>query len=227
MTGSCGDLHWPEPPSDVTTLNRGRPREVKKGNGRACETRFKVAGLQEWVFPRVPVDKCWQFMRNMLNCSWISFYEWINHNPKKAVYPDFFNILRAFPDDSDKPLFRAMPLSRIIVLCFSMTLRRNGTPGLEKQLITWIVAGKWTMTQEWGWIPMGWGADCLFVWRCWLSCHVPCPLCQINMFISPPDWYPWIHRAARSIQAHTRHARRFPLVWGGWELSFLSDWATE
>lgn len=84
----------------------------------------------------------------------IGFKEWINHN-SKMQFTSTFNILRAFPDDSDKPLFLAMPLSQIIVLCFSMTLCRNGTPGLEKQLITWIVGAKWTMTEEWGWIPIG------------------------------------------------------------------------
>lgn len=90
----------------------------------------------------------------MQNCSRISFYEWINHIPKRQ-FTLTFNILQAFSDDSDKALFQAMPLSQIIVLCFSVTLWRNGTPGLEKQLITWIVAGKWTMTEERDWISIG------------------------------------------------------------------------
>lgn len=187
MTGSSGGLRWPDVPSDVTTVNRACPRVKKKRPHSWGVTYISVPDLGlKWV-SWVPVDMCWQFMRNMQNCSWIGFYEWINHNPKRQ-FTLTFNILRAFPDDSDKPLFPAMPLSQIIVLCFSMTLWRNGTPGLEKQLITWIVGRKWTMTEEWGWIPIGCSTDCLFVWRCWLSCHVLRPLCLTNMFISPLDW---------------------------------------
>lgn len=118
-----------------------------------------------------------------------------------------------------------MPLSQIIVLCFSMTLWRNGTPGLENQLITWIVPGKWTMTEERDWIPIGCHTDCLFVLRCWLSCHILCPLCQTNMCISPLDWYSLIYHISKSIQACTGHVRN--LLWFEWERAvFLSNWAT-
>lgn len=88
----------------------------------------------------VPVDPCWQFVKNMQNCSWISFYEWINHIPKRQ-FTLTFNILQAFSDDSDKPLFQAMPLSQIIVLCFSVTL--------WKKWNTWV--GKAAHYVDCGW----------------------------------------------------------------------------
>lgn len=101
-----------------------------------------------------------------------------------------------------------------------MTLWRNGTPGLEKQLITWIVAGKWTMTEEREWIPIGCNTDCLFVLRCWLSGHVSCPLCQTNIFILPLDWYFRIYRLNKSIQVYTLPFKAASCGLSGRELSF-------
>lgn len=213
-------------PSDVTHTNLGclQVKEVgwkkKTALVRGYIHRSPDLGLKYLV----PFDPCWQFMRNMQNCSWISFSEWINHNPKRQFTPTF-NILRAFSDDSDKPLFRAMPLSQIIVLCFSMTLWRNGAPGLEKQLITWIVAWKWTMTEEPDWIPIGCGGDCLFVLRCWLSRHVPRPLCQTNSRFFFNHWID-IRRFITwtNLQRHALGAYVAPCGLSGSEPSF---WVTE
>lgn len=153
MTGSSGDLHWPDLPSDVTAVNPGC-FQIEKSRPHMWKVTFNgVPVLKLKYF--IP---CWPvlavYKKNMQNCSRITFYEWINHIPKRQ-FTLTFNILQAFSDHSDKALFQAMPLSQIIVLCFSVTLWRNGTPGLEKQLIMWIVARKWTMTEERDWISIG------------------------------------------------------------------------
>lgn len=138
---------------------------VRLGGDDREQRRLTMSRLAKWCHhcePRMPlsreetgafvgsyaqlqiVDMSWHFMGNMQKPSSVRFCEWINHNPKRQFTPTF-NILRAFPDESDKPLFQVMPLSQIIVLCFSVTLWEMEHLGWKSSSL----GGLWLGNEQW------------------------------------------------------------------------------